>query len=78
MNIPEGPAESCPIDRQDGQYNEYQEPDSCNTNPEPDPPGRNSTHVHVEKFMGERRVLRPDQRDVEKTKNRYTISSDGI
>lgn len=66
MNVPERSAESCPIDGQDGQYDEYQEPDSYKTNLEPDPPGRHGTPVHVEKFVGERLVLRSDQCDAGK------------
>lgn len=74
MNIPGKPAESCPIDRQDCEYNEYEEPDSCKTNLEPDPSGRNRTPVHVEKFMGEWLLLRPDQRGTEIRKNVIILS----
>lgn len=63
MYIAKRSSESCPIDGQDRKHNEHNEADSYKTDPEPDPPGCDGTFVHVEEFMGERRVLNLGQRE---------------
>lgn len=57
MNVSGRPAQRCPIDWQDRECDEYDDANSYKTELEPGFPGRDGTLVHVENFMGERRVL---------------------